>query len=127
MQRRSAGVDGDRVGRPYRLGEFSLEGVDVRPERRDHIAREDIRHQLRFQTGHVGRGQVDSHRGNDMAPDDTRTTAVRGTTLAAKRCAVCAASRPKTNHSCFWYSQLADKDAVAKAASKTIENLRWKV
>ncbi len=58
VQRGRAGGERQRVGRADGGGELGLEGVHLRPQRRDPVGRAGFLDVPLFQVGHVGRGEV---------------------------------------------------------------------
>ena len=60
VERGGAARERDRVRDAGDRGELALEGVDVRPERRDPVRLDRLRDELRLAAGEVGWGQVDA-------------------------------------------------------------------
>ena len=69
VQGRGAGRQGNRVLPVAIVGQFSLEGVHLRPQRCDPAALHRTQNRLLLQPGDVGRGEKDTL-SHDSRPDD---------------------------------------------------------
>ena len=72
----------DRVGNAGDGGELALEGVDVRPERRDPVRLDRLCDELRLAAGEVGWGQVDARHRAPSVPSRGARACADGDTSA---------------------------------------------